>query len=79
MEEDPRLARMLSTGRPSEITDAVVVLASMLASFAGGLLLLVLGTQFTSPVLPAIGVLLVVVVPAVLAVWRFRRYRAHRS
>ncbi|TVT56829.1 DUF3040 domain-containing protein [Amycolatopsis rhizosphaerae] len=73
--EDPALARLLATGRPAASADFVIVLGAMLASFAGGLLSLLLGALVSSAVMLVSGVILVAVVPAVLATWRFRWYR----
>ncbi|TNC28036.1 DUF3040 domain-containing protein [Amycolatopsis alkalitolerans] len=70
--DDPALARLLATGRATASGGFVAVLGGMLASFAAGLLLLLLGAQLRSSTLLAVGVLLVVVIPAVLIVWRFR-------
>lgn len=72
-ETDPGLARLLATGRLSAAGSAVAVLGAMLSSLAVGLLLLALGAQLAVPVMLAAGVLFVVVVPAVLIVWRFRK------
>ncbi|HVV12044.1 DUF3040 domain-containing protein [Amycolatopsis sp.] len=69
--DDPGLARVLATGRPSASAGFVVVLGSVLASFAAGLLL-ALGAHFAPPVVLAVGALFVVVVPAILLARRFR-------